>query len=142
MKMISIPWSISVAIAFVVYLLRKFGGVVYRVVGQIIGALFVLISFITIVVSYLAIYTKKPPAHNIIQIRAIVERERKTTRTVGLILLMLLLTFLPALLFPMILYTKGMRNILPFKPFYRLFFTLNAFVTTKQRDAQISKSGV
>ena len=128
MKMISIPWPISIAIAFVVYLSRKFEGGVYRVVGQIIGALFVLISFITIIVSYLAIYTKKPPANNIIQIRAIVERERKTNRTVGLILLMLLLTFLPANLFPMILYAIGIRNILPFKPFYRLLFTLNAFV--------------
>ena len=126
-KMISIPWPISIATAFVIYLSRKFGGV-YGVVGQIIGALIVLISFITIIVSYLAIYIKKPLANNLIQIRAIVERERKTTRTVGLILVMLLLLFLPALLFPMTLYAIGIRNSYPFKPFYRLLFTLNSFV--------------
>ena len=128
MKMISIPWPITFAIAFVVYLSLKLEGGGYRVVGQIIGTMFTLISFITIIVCYLAIFIKKPPVYNINQLRAIVERERRATKTAGYILLVLLLTFLPATLFPMIVYLKGVRNSLPFKPFYLFLFTLSAFV--------------
>ena len=128
MKMISIPWPITFAIAFVVYLSLKLEGGGYRVVGQIIGTMFTFISFITIIVCYLAICIKKPPVYNINQLRAIVERERRATKTAGYILLVLLLTFLPATLFPMILYIKGVRHFLPFKPFYRFLFTLNGFI--------------
>ena len=128
MEMISIPWPITFAIAFVVYLSLKLEGGGYRVVGQIIGTIFTLISFITIIVCYLAICIKKPPVYNINQLRAIVERERRATKTAGYILLVLLLTFLPATLFPMIVYLKGVRNSLPFKPFYLFLFTLSAFV--------------
>ena len=47
---------------------------------------------------------------------------------VKMIILALLLTFLPALLCPLVLTLKGIENHQPYSPFYGFLFTMNTFL--------------
>ena len=80
------------------------------------------------VFSHLGIYFKKPPAVGIGDIQAVMKREKKSATTIRLILLVLLLTFLPALLWPIVLGLKGIDNVGPYRPFISFLFTLDTLV--------------
>ena len=108
------------------YLSRKFDGR-FLPIGQITPLLFYLICFFVIIFSYLGIYCKKTPPQEVLRIRAILEREKRTVNTVGLILLVLFLTFLPGLLFIFILRTKDVR-VNSFRPFYSFLLVINGFL--------------
>ena len=62
--------------------------------------------------------------------RAIVAREKRVTNTVGLILIVLCFTFLPALVAPIVLYLSGhaTRDALSLRFFYLLLVTLNGLL--------------
>ena len=57
-------------------------------------------------------------------------REKRLANTVGLILIVLCCTFIPALSIPLILAILGFStaDLLPFRPFYALFITLNGLL--------------
>ena len=62
---------------------------------------FYVVCFLVIVLSYLGLFCKKTPPEEALQIRAVLEREKRTANTVALILLLLLITFLPGVLSPL-----------------------------------------
>ena len=68
--------------------------------------LFYLICFFVIIFCYLSIYCKPTLPQQFLHICAILEREKRLANTVGSIMLVLLLTFLPALICPAVLYVK------------------------------------
>lgn len=127
LKMICLAWSLSAAITFIMYLSRKFPGR-FSPVGPVASLLFYLICFFVIIFSYLGIFCKKISREQLaLNMRAILEREKRSANTVGLILLALLLTFLPGLLCPLVLNAKGLV-FQPFRPFYGFFLQLNGFL--------------
>ena len=118
--LICATWLISAIIAFFMYLSRKFRGQ-FPALGQIMSLSFYVVCFFVIVLSYLGLFCKKTPPEGALQIRAILEREKRTANTVALILLLLLITFLPGVLSSLVhVYAKGVSNqaILPFSGFF------------------------
>ena len=71
------------------------------------------VCFIIIIFSPLGIYFKKSPTVGIGEIQAVIKREKKSAATIRLILLVLLLTFLPALLCPIVLTVNGIKHFGP-----------------------------
>ena len=128
-KISCIPWIISVALTLVhiFYFVFKFEGG-YKQLAHTIPLVYYCVCFIIIVFSHLGIYFKKPPAVGIGDIRAVINREKKSAATIRLILLVLLLTFLPALLWPIVLGLKGTDNVGPYRPFISFLFTLDTLV--------------
>ena len=126
MKMICATWLLSVAITVLLYLSEKFAGR-FLPIGQITSLVFYIVCTTVITTSYLRIFCKKTPAEEVFHIRAILEREKRTANTVGLILLVLLVTFLPGVLCGLILYVNNV-NAKPFRPFYGFLYALNGFL--------------
>ena len=62
--------------------------------------------------------------------RAVLKREKQIANTVGLIVLVLCLTVLPAMTVPLVLFTFGFRpeDTTPLRPFYYIFGTLNGLL--------------
>lgn len=125
-KMICATWLLSVAITVLLYLSGKFEGR-FPPIGQITSLVFYIVCTTVITTSYLKIFCKKTPSEEVFHIRAILEREKRTANTVGLILLVLLVTFLPGLLCALILYAIDV-NAKPFRPFYGFLYALNGFL--------------
>ena len=128
-KICCIPWVISVALTLVhvVSFAYKFEGG-FKHLAHTTPLVYYFICFIIIIFSHLGIYFKKPPAVGISEIQAVMKREKKSAATIRLILLVLLLTFLPALLWPIVLGLKGIDNVGPYRPFISFLFTVDAFV--------------
>ena len=65
---------------------------------------------------------------------AMIKREKKLANTVGLILILLLLTFLPAICFPSILFISGfvelVANLAAWKPFLGFMISLNGLLNS------------
>lgn len=95
--------------------------------GNFSALLFYLICFLVIIISYIGIFSKKMnPTET--QLRPSLERERRIAITVGIILVVLFLTFLPALMSPLILHLLGIMSLSAYRPFYTFFLQLNAFL--------------
>ena len=124
--MISVAWLMSILIALLVYLRSKLKAR-FIPAGHLMCLSFYTICFFVIVLSYLGIFLKKNQLGDSLQIRAILEREKRVANTVALILFVLLLTFLPALVCPLALHAAG-ASIKPFRPFYTFFLQLNVFL--------------
>ena len=70
------------------------------------------------------------------QLRAIIKREKKLAKTVSLILIVLLLTFVPAICFPAILSVSirvsggvnSFENLAAWRPFYGVLISLNGLL--------------
>ena len=124
LRTICVAWFISVIIAFMVYLSKKFGGR-YLPLAQFLCLSFYAICTLSIAIHYLSIYFRKTTPVLGRQARAILDWEKRLASTVGWILVVLMFTFLPALLFHMVLYAKGVKNLMPFRPFYVFFLQLN-----------------
>ena len=127
-KMSCVPWLISMVITLVhvIYFVFKFDGK-YQPLVHTTSLVYYCICFVIIIFSHLGIYFKKPLIADIREIQAVMKREKKTAATVRLILLVLLLTFLPAFLCPVVFVLKGEGNLGAYRPFYFILFTLNAF---------------
>ena len=65
-----------------------------------------------------------------VQVLATLKREKRLANTVGLILIVLCFTFIPALITPLVLVVVGFKGnaVLPFRPFYRFLVTLNGLL--------------
>ena len=122
-KELCIPWLISVVTAVVVYFSKTLGGV-YQSLAQVLTLVFFAFCVIFIIFCYLSIHTRKP-----IEVGnpndSLFKKEKRLTNTVAWVLLILLLTYFPALLFPILLFAKGFKNFLPFRPYYIIFIQLN-----------------
>ena len=127
-KMSSIPWIISLVITHIVcYVPYKFDGGFKNLVHAI-SLVYYLFCFVIVIFSHLGINFRKPPIVGIREIQAVMKREKKSAATIRLILLVLLLTFLPAPLCLIVFKLKGIENLVPYRPFTYFLFTLNAFV--------------
>ena len=128
-KISCIPWVISVALTLVhiVYFVFKFNGG-HKQLAHTLPLVYYCVCFIIIVFSHLGIYFKKSPEVGIGDIQAVMKREKKSAATIRLILLVLLLTFLPALLWPIVLGLKGIDNVGPYRPFISFLFTVDTLV--------------
>ena len=125
-KMSCIPWLISVVLTFVhmVYFVYKIDSRYKRFVPTII-LVYYCICFTVIIFSHLGIYFKKPPVVGIREMQAVMRREKKSAATIRLILLVLLLTFLPALLWPIVLGLNGNEDVGPYRPFMLFLFIVD-----------------
>ena len=123
-KVVCIPWCISVVSAVATFLSGTFGGV-YKPLAQTLMLVLFAIYVIIIMFCYLRIYFRKTvEVGNPNDAR--LKREKRLTNTVAGILLILVLTYFPALLVPFVLSAKGLyKNSVPFKPFYAVFIQLN-----------------
>ena len=121
-KAVCLAWLISTAYAVATYLSILLGGV-YAPVALAFVLLFLPFYVIVIAFCYLSIYCRKN-----IQVgnlnEALLKREKRLANTVAWILLILVLTYFPGLLFGGVLVAKGVNN-LPFRPFYVIFMQLN-----------------
>ena len=126
MKMICLPWFLSIVLTVMVYLSRRFQSRPPSV-GQMAVLLFFVLCFLVIMFSYLGIFFKKTHPDEVLHRLAILEREKRMANTVGFILLVLLVTFLPGVLFPLVLLMKGLI-LYPFRPFYSFLLVLNGFL--------------
>ena len=127
MKLMCVPWLVSLIISFLLYLSKKLPGR-FPPLGEITSLLFFLICFFVIIFSYLGIFFKKTPPEEAFHIRAILEREKRTANTVAFILIALLATFLPSILFVLVLNASGVTNVSPFRPFYGFVLQLNGIL--------------
>ena len=123
-KVVCIPWCISVVSAVAIFLSGTFGGV-YKPLAQTLMLVLFAIYVIIIMFCYLRIYFRKT-----VEVGnpndALLKREKRLTNTVAGILLILVLTYFPALLAPFVLSAKGLyKNSLPFRSFYIVFIQLN-----------------
>ena len=130
----SVIWILSLIMAGIVACGVYFPLVVFlsRVVGTLLYALYILIT----ICSYIGIFIANTRHRTTMNQRhggqtlAILQREKKLANTVGLILIVLCFTFLPALIAPIALLLAGYSSIglIPFRPFYHVFITLNGFL--------------
>ena len=126
MVKICVAWFISIVITLIIYFQSKFR-LEFIPPGYLISMLFYIICFLIIVISYIGIFLKKNQTTET-QLLATIKREKRLANTVGLILLVLFLTFLPALVSPLALHTAGIMRLAPYRPFYTFFLQLNAFL--------------
>jgi len=125
-KMSCVPWIISVALTLLNIAYFAYGR--FKQLAYTVPLVYYCICFIIIIFSHLGIYFKKPPTVGIREIQGVMKREKQSAATIRLILLVLLLTFLPALLWPIVLVRKGITNVGPYRPFISFLFTVDAFV--------------
>ena len=111
----------------IVYFVYKFDGG-YKQLAHTIPLVYYCVCFVIIISSHLGIYFKKSPTVGIREIQAVMKREKKSAATIRLILLVLLLTFLPALPWPIVLGLKGIDNVGPYRPFISFLFTVDTLV--------------
>ena len=139
-KIVCISWLTSVISVLVINLSVSLGGI-YRLLGVIFSVFIFAIYVIVVMFCYLSIYFRKTMIEN--QNDALLRKEKRLANTVAGILLIFLLTYFPAFLFPTVLFAKGFKNFLPFRPFYMIFFQLNGVLnpllnfgrSTKMRKA-------
>ena len=102
--------------------------------AQIIASLFYVFCFIVMIYSYIGIFIASRRHRQTLrdqhqsQMLATLRREKRLANTVGLIVIVLCLTTLPAIITPLVLanlrLSAGSR-FLPFRPLYSVFVTLN-----------------
>ena len=127
-KMSCIPWIISVVMTLVhmVYVAYNSNSGKKKHLVYSIHLVYYCICFVIITSSYLGIYFKKAPTVEIREMHAVMEKEKKSTAAVRLILLTFLLTFVPALLSPIVLGLTGVENVGSYRPFLFLLFVVDA----------------
>ena len=129
----SVIWSLSLIMAGIVACGVYFPLVAFlsRVVGTLLYALYILIT----ICSYVGIFIANRRHRTTMnqhggQTLATLQHEKKLANTVGLLLIVLCFTFLPALIAPLALIIAGYSSfgLIPFRPFYHVFVTLNGFL--------------
>ena len=129
-KMSCIPWLISVVLILghVFYVIYKFDSGFMSLVHGAAFLVYYCICFIIIIFSHLGIYFKKQPIDTIREIHVVMKREKKLAATIRWILLVLLLTFMPAFWSPVVLTMKGVENFGAYRPYYFILYTVNGFL--------------
>ena len=126
--MICIPWSTSAVVTFFLYLSLKtkdrfplFGKIV--LFNCFIKLFYFLCAFL-IIIYYLGLLCKKTPPEEALNIRAILEREKRTANTVSWILLALVVTFLPGVFTPLVLHANDVPNSIAYTPYFGFLLQL------------------
>ena len=129
-KMSCIPWLISVVLILghVFYVIYKFDSGFMSLVHGAAFLVYYCICFIIIIFSHLCIYFKKQPIDTIREIHVVMKKEKKSAATIRWILLVLLLTFMPAFWSPVALTMKGVENFGAYRPYYFILYTVNGFL--------------
>lgn len=129
LKEASVSWLLSTAAMMLVFVLsRKLPEKRFLVYAM--GVIFYFTCFVTIIICYIGIFVasrrhKKGLYQEGIQTQLVLKREKQLAMTIGLILLILVFTFLPALASPIVLTIMGYKSKDPFRPFFTVFITLN-----------------
>lgn len=127
-KMICVAWFISILIMLLSFIQSK-GQLLFIPRSSYVSLLIYFLCFVVIGFSYLGIFLKKNRLGNLEQLNAISQREKRLANTVALILLILLLTFLPGLIWPLALHVAGLqRGSKAYRPFYTFLLLLNGFL--------------
>ena len=121
-KAVCLAWLISMLYAVATYLSILLGGV-YAPMALAFVLLFFPCYVIVIAFCYLSIYCRKNIQMGNLK-DAFLKREKRLANTVSWILLILVLTYFPGLLFGGVLVAKGI-NSLPFRPYCIIFVQLN-----------------
>ncbi len=130
-KQASAVWLYSLATSGLLYA-KEHSLIPYTV--PLVPLMFLYIfCFLLIILSYIGIFiANRSHRHSMSQhggqILAVLKREKKLANTVGLILIVLVCTYLPALIFPIILSVLGYTKLPPWRPFYGFFITLNGLL--------------
>ena len=133
-KQITFLWVLSATISGI--FVAGFHFPFLLIIPQLMSAFCYFLSFLTIICSYVGILIANIRQRAAMeqygcQIRAILMRERRVANTVGLILIVLCFTFLPALLAPFLIFHVGKLSedeSQPFRMFHQIFVTLNGFL--------------
>ena len=105
--------------------------------AQIIASLFCVFCFIVMIYSYFRIFIAsrrhRQTMHHLhqSQMLATLRREKRLANTVGLIVIVLCLTTLPAIITPLVLANLGLASgsrFIPFRPLYSVFMTLSGLL--------------
>ena len=128
----SVIWVLSLILAGLVVARDYFPPLFFlsRVLGPLLYALFILIT----ICSYIGIFIanrrhRKTMNQHGGQTLAVLQREKKLANTIGLILILLCFTFLPALIAPLVLLASGFpSDLIPFRPLFNVFITLNGLL--------------
>ena len=132
-KQASAVWLYSLAASGLVYANEH--SLIPGIASLAVGSLLYIFCFLLIISSYIGIFIanrrhKRTMNQHSGQVLAALKREKKLSNTVGLILIVLLFTFLPALIFPLALLLLGYTNseFPPWRPIYSFFITLNGLL--------------
>ena len=128
-KLICVPWVMSFVNCIMIYLSFKPGGV-FGTLGIAVVFAYFIICVLVIVYSNIGILVSATRHRGTLpeeghQLNAIRAREKRLACTVGLILLNFSLTFLPAYLSAVVLFSKGFNSLRPFSQFFGFLFLLN-----------------
>ena len=127
-----VSWSLSVTIVILAFILTRLlpekGFLVH-----IVGVTFYLACLIIIITCYTGIFMANKRHNRFMfqremQSLAALKREKQLAMTIGFILLVLAITFLPALASPIVLTTMGYRGLDPFRPFFMVLITFNGLI--------------
>ena len=121
----SMSWIISILITAQWYI----GKAHFPKLSLFLPVVFCSVCAFVIFFSYLGIFCQKTTIHEVIHLRATLEREKRMAITIALILLSFLTIVLPGLLFPIILHFKGMKSNLSLaRNTGALLYALNGFL--------------
>ena len=126
-RMICMPWITSAMITVFLYLSLKTKDR-FPPIGKIMSVLFYFLCTFVIILSYLGFFCKKTPAEEALNIRAILEREKRTANTVLWILFALVVTFLPGLFIPLVLIANDVPNFIVYTPYFGFLLELNGLL--------------
>ena len=126
-------WVFSVMMWVLVYVSQYFTFIYFPV--RAIAVLVYVICIVIIISSYGGILIANKRHRQAMdqragRILATLKREKKLAITVGLILIVLCVSFLPALISPLVLSILGFSgtDFIPFRPFFALFISLNGLL--------------
>ena len=133
LKQTSLIWLLSLMMSGLVFAAANLPEV--TLLSHVLGVFFYAMFIITMISCYIGIFIANKRQGQAMhqhggQILATLKREKKLANTVGLILIVLCFTFIPALVCPLALLVLGFTSsgLVPFRPFYHLFITLNGLL--------------
>lgn len=125
-------WLISLTTVITIYVIIVYLPEKFAFIRKVIAIIFCSVSVFIIISSYTGIYfamrthrRKNFPQVGNRRSAVLLNREKRLAVTVGLILMMLILSILPVLIFPVVLILMGFKSIAPFRVFITIFITLN-----------------
>ena len=128
-----LSWISSILTTLIVYAIFKTKISYLRPAIPIIILLFYVVYILIILFNYVRFFIANRQHSRNMQIqvgnmRAALEKEKQLSRTISLILLCFLFSFLPAVMSPVVLVALGFMPLQPFNPFISLPFTLNGLL--------------
>ena len=125
-------WLISLTTVITIYVIIVYLPEKFAFIKNVIALIFCSVSVFIIISSNIGIYfamrthrRKNFPQVGSRRSAVLLNREKRLAVTVGLILMMLILSILPALISPVALILMGFKSMAPFRVFITIFITLN-----------------